>query len=181
MNISKEEKDFLLEEAKNTLFFAVHNRHYNASEEFSSNNLKTNSSVFISMYKNGILRSRSGYTFAIMSLHQTVIEMTLASVIGNSIYAPINKNEFEDLELEISVLSSPHKIESLDEFEVGKHGVSIDYNSNSCMFLPQVSLEKKWNKNETLLNLSLKVGLEKYDITNSDIKLKIFEVNILKI
>jgi AmmeMemoRadiSam system protein A len=75
-------------------------------------------------------------------------------------FPPVSSiNELETLNIEISVLTSPEKIPTHDEFSVGKDGIIIRKNGRSAVFLPQVAEEQGWDKQTTLNQLCLKAGL----------------------
>jgi hypothetical protein len=56
----------------------------------------------------------------------------------------------KDLKIEISVLTPMRKIDSIDEFQLGKHGIYIRKGGRSGTFLPQVAQETGWTKEEFL-------------------------------
>jgi hypothetical protein len=58
--------------------------------------------------------------------------------------------ELKNIEIEISVLTPLKKISSIDEIEMGKHGIWIKKGYRSGTFLPQVATETGWSKEEFL-------------------------------
>jgi len=62
----------------------------------------------------------------------------------------VKKDEFDDIEIEISVLTPMKKINSIDEIVLGKHGIYIRKGMSSGTFLPQVAAETGWTKEEFL-------------------------------
>ena len=58
--------------------------------------------------------------------------------------------ELEYIEIEISVLTPLQKISSIDEFELGKHGIYMKKDGHSGTFLPQVAEETGWSTEEFL-------------------------------
>jgi MEMO1 family protein len=56
----------------------------------------------------------------------------------------------KDLRIEISVLTPMRKIRSIDEFELGKHGIYMKKGNRAGTFLPQVAQETRWTKEEFL-------------------------------
>ena len=56
----------------------------------------------------------------------------------------------KDIDIEISVLSPLRKIQSIDEFQLGQHGIYIIKGEHRGTFLPQVAEETGWTKEEFL-------------------------------
>jgi hypothetical protein len=56
----------------------------------------------------------------------------------------------DNIDIEISVLTPLQKIESIDEIEMGKHGIYIKKGFATGTFLPQVANETGWTKEEFL-------------------------------
>jgi uncharacterized protein (TIGR00296 family) len=53
------------------------------------------------------------------------------------------------------------QVESVDQIQVGLHGVIIRRGLNQAVYLPQVAPEQGWGREEMLQNLCLKAGLSK--------------------
>ena len=87
-------------------------------------------------------------------------KMAIASATEDYRFTPVTAGELKDIEIEVSILSPLKKIESLDEFVVGEHGIYMKKGVRSSTFLPQVAPEQGWDKEETLRHLSLKAGLD---------------------
>ena len=58
--------------------------------------------------------------------------------------------ELPYISIEISVLTPLQKISSIDEFELGRHGIYISRDGRSGTFLPQVASGKSWSKEDFL-------------------------------
>ena len=67
--------------------------------------------------------------------------------------------ELQNIRIEISVLTPITPITSLDAFILGTHGIIIEKDGRSGVFLPQVATEQEWDKDQTLSQLCLKAGL----------------------
>ena len=63
-------------------------------------------------------------------------------------FYPVRKDELNDIKIEISVLSPLRRISSIDEFQLGRHGLYIVKGASSGTFLPQVADETDWTKEE---------------------------------
>ena len=75
--------------------------------------------------------------------------------------------------MHISLLSPIIDIASVDEFKIGEHGIIIEKGSYRAVYLPEVAVEQKWTKEETLSSLSLKAGMDR-DGWRKGAKFKVF-------
>ena len=104
--------------------------------------------AFVSLHKQGRLRGCIGHFGEDMPLHQIVAEMARAAAFEDPRFLPVTRDELNDLDIEISVLTPMRRIQSLDEFQLHKHGIYIRKGYRSGTFLPQVADEVNWTKEE---------------------------------
>jgi hypothetical protein len=76
--------------------------------------------------------------------------MAIAAATQDPRFSPVTPGELRSLEFEISVLTPMRKVRSIDEIELGKHGIYIRKGSRGGTFLPQVATETGWTKEEFL-------------------------------
>jgi AmmeMemoRadiSam system protein B/AmmeMemoRadiSam system protein A len=134
--------------------------------------------AFVTLHKKGNLRGCIGYIRPQKPLHQTIREMALAAAFQDSRFKPVTKNELKDLEIEISVLTPLTKISSIDEIEVGKHGIFIMKDFHSGILLPQVATENNWDRETFLENTCTKAGLPDTAWKNKKTEIYIFSADI---
>ena len=156
----KEQSEFKLtdKEKKNLLAIARHTiEQYiknNTKPEIDEKNLspivKTNCGAFVTLKKHGDLRGCIGRFDASEPLYKVIQEMAVASSTQDYRFSPVELNEIPELEIEISVLTPMHRISSVDELQLGKHGIYIKKGNHSGTFLPQVASETGWTKEEFL-------------------------------
>jgi hypothetical protein len=77
-----------------------------------------------------------------------VAEMARAAAFEDPRFAPVRREELADIDIEISVLTPMRRIQSLDEFELHRHGIYIRKGYRSGTYLPQVADEVNWTKEE---------------------------------
>jgi len=146
----KEKKD-LLAIARNTVkHFVKNHTKPEIDEKNLSPILKTNCGAFVTLKKNGNLRGCIGRFDASEPLYKVVQEMAIASSTQDTRFLPVESNEIPELEIEISVLTPMRRISTIDEFELGKHGIYMRKGYRSGTFLPQVAAETGWTKEEFL-------------------------------
>ena len=104
--------------------------------------------AFVSLHKQGRLRGCIGHFGEDVPLHEIVAEMARAAAFEDPRFMPVTKDELEDIDIEISVLTPMRRIQSLDEFQLHKHGIYIKKGYRSGTFLPQVADEVNWTKEE---------------------------------
>jgi uncharacterized protein (TIGR00296 family) len=127
-------------------------------------NEKSGVFVTIHTYPEHMLRGCIGIPEPIMPLQKAIIEAG-ASVIHDPRFPTLKETEFNDIIIEITVLTKPIPIEYeepkelLHKITIGKDGLIIRYRGRIGLFLPQVPVEQGWNVEEYLTNLCYKAGL----------------------
>ena len=104
--------------------------------------------AFVSLHKHGHLRGCIGHFGEDYPLYEIVAEMARAAAFEDPRFMPVTRDELNDLDIEISVLTPMRRIQSLDEFELHRHGIYIKKGYRSGTFLPQVADEVNWTKEE---------------------------------
>lgn len=120
----------------------------NGTQEFSILNLKCG--AFVSLHKYGRLRGCIGHFGEDYPLHEIVAKMARAAAFEDPRFMPVTNDELADIDIEISVLTPMRRIQSIDEFELHRHGIYIKNGYRSGTFLPQVADEVNWTKEEFL-------------------------------
>jgi hypothetical protein len=115
--------------------------------------LKEKRGVFVTLHKRGMLRGCIGYIMPLEELYKAVSKMAIESSTGDPRFPPVRTEELDEIEIEISVLTVPERINSVDEIEMGKHGVIVKKGYQQGVFLPQVATETGWSKEEFLNRL----------------------------
>jgi len=180
--LSAEQKNELLEIAKNTIKSYALNKtvpKYNVIDE----RLNINEGAFVTLYKNRQLRGCIGQIIpGDEPLWKVVQNMAVEAAFGDPRFKPVVKEEFDDLDYEISVLSPPEKIDDWRKIELGKHGVIVKKGFKTGVFLPQVAKETGWNLEEFLGNLCTeKAGLNSECFKNDkDVELYNFTAQVFK-
>lgn len=110
--------------------------------------LNSKCGAFVSLHKYGRLRGRIGHFGEDYPLHEIVAEMARAAAFEDPRFTPVTREELDDIDIEISVLTPMRRIQSIDEFELHRHGIYIRKGFRSGTFLPQVADEVNWTKEE---------------------------------
>lgn len=175
MSLSDEERKELLRIARETLnVYLAQGKMPHITTSFESLNQPRD--AFVTLRKrNGDLRGCIGTVRAPKPLLQNVEELTISSAVRDPRFPSLSQKELEDIVIEISVLSSFHKIGGVSEIVAGVHGVLLEHEGRSGVFLPQVATEQGWGVEELLNNLcAYKAGLPKEAWKRSGAALYIF-------
>lgn len=143
-----------------------------------TDSLKQKCGAFVTIKNRGSLRGCIGYIRGYLPLHETVKDMAVQAAFHDPRFDPVCKDEWADIDVEISVLTPMKKIEDVNEIEVGKHGIYIEKGMCSGLLLPQVATEQKWDRITFLEYTCLKAGLPKDAWKSKDIDIFIFSAEV---
>lgn len=150
-NLSEQEKKELLSIARRTLNTYIEKQETPAiNSSLLSPQLTTKCGAFVTLKKHGVLRGCIGRFDASEPLYKVVQSMAIAAATEDPRFRPVESSELSSLEVEISVLTPMKRIHSIDEIELGKHGIYIKKGPYAGTFLPQVAAETGWSKEEFL-------------------------------
>jgi len=156
--LSEEEKRSLIELVRNTIRARLDGQplpYFSPSSE----RLSQNSGAFVTLHKQGALRGCIGYVEATKPLYQSVQDMALAAAFQDPRFPPLSESEFDDIEIEISVMSPIRRIDTVEEIVVGSHGLIIKRGLHQGLLLPQVATEQGWDRDTFLQHACYKAGL----------------------
>jgi AmmeMemoRadiSam system protein A len=137
--------------------------------------------AFVSLHCGDELRGCIGHLLPVKPLYQAVIENALAAAYNDSRFEPLTQEEFDELEIEISVLTEPVQINYSNSSELLKQlnseqGIIIKNKMRMATFLPQVWTQIK-DKREFLAHLCLKAGLPPDAWKSNDTEIYIYRVD----
>jgi hypothetical protein len=156
--LTKKEQKELLKIARDTIVSYVSSGRVPAVET-ASNGLNLESGCFVTIKQHGQLRGCIGNFISSQPLYRLVQEMAVSAATRDPRFYPMKPQDLEAFELEISVLSPLELISSLDDIQVGVHGIYIVKNSFRGVLLPQVATEYGWDRETFLKHTCLKAGL----------------------
>jgi AmmeMemoRadiSam system protein A len=174
--LSDEEKRILKEIARSAIEKKLFNKE--GTEIPVPESLKEKKGAFVTIKKKGELRGCIGYVKGYLPLYETVEEVAKEAAFHDPRFPPLSKSEWEEIEIEISVLTPLKKIRSIEEIEVGKHGLYIEMRGNSGLLLPQVAVEYGWDRIEFLEHTCYKAGLPKDAWKSKDANIYIFSAEV---
>ena len=149
-NISQNEKAEILEITRQSITNYIETGKAGKILKSSSKGiLNEKTGVFISIYVKNKLRGCIGGFAQEKTLNELIQKMSVSAAC-DSRFDGIKKKDLRNMEMEISVLSPLKRIKSIDELELGKHGIYIKEGLNTGTFLPQVATKTGWSKDEFL-------------------------------
>jgi AmmeMemoRadiSam system protein A len=119
--------------------------------------------VFVTLTRGGVLRGCLGEFEGREPLWKAVAERARASALQDPRFSPVSPEEVDDVHIEISVLRPLKRVESVEEIEVGRHGLLISKGYGRGTLLPQVATERNWDRESFLRQTCLKAGLDQND------------------
>ena len=174
--LSQREKDELLRIGRTAIQSYVKEKRIVCPEPHSSQ-LYVKRGAFVTLRKSGRLRGCIGFIEPVGPLYKTVAQAAVYAACRDARFPPLAPSELAGLEMEISVLTVPRKIDDISEIEVGRHGLIIAKGPREGLLLPQVATENKWSKTEFLEQTCLKAGLPK-DTWKTEVDIYIFEASV---
>jgi AmmeMemoRadiSam system protein B/AmmeMemoRadiSam system protein A len=146
--------------------------------QIQNTKLKSDGAVFVTIKKNGSLRGCIGHIQPIMPLYQSVVKNAIAACSSDPRFPPLRKEELEDIEIEISILSPLNTLKNVNGIQIGKHGLVIKKGLQRGLLLPQVATENGWDRETFLEQLCVKAGLPRGEW--KDAELYTFTAEIIK-
>ena len=115
--------------------------------------------AFVTLVNQGHLRGCIGYVTPIFPLYKTVIDCSISAATEDPRFQPLNLEELEKIEIEISVLSPLEEVKDIQEIVVGTHGLVVNQKGKRGLLLPQVPTEHGWDREQFLQETCRKAGL----------------------
>jgi uncharacterized protein len=158
MELSTEEKEILLKAARESIQQEFGENGVAEADYKSYPKLKMELGAFVTLKIDENLRGCIGYIFTQKPLFETIVEAAKHSAFGDPRFPELSREELDEVNIEISVLSQFEPIKSYDEIEVGKHGLLLEEGGRAVL-LPQVATEQNFNRSQFLTALCHKAGL----------------------
>jgi AmmeMemoRadiSam system protein A len=153
---SSEERSQLLRLAHDSISSAL--EHREISMEPPTPHFAEPRGAFTSIYLRGQLRGCVGYVLPTCPVYRAVAETARAAAFDDNRFPPVTQEEAPHLAIELSILSPPQSIEP-EEIEIGRHGLLISGQGRRGLLLPQVPVERAWDRIIFLEQTCRKAGL----------------------
>ena len=115
--------------------------------------------AFVTLTINGTLRGCIGYPEPEMPLVAVIDHCAVSAAISDPRFPALRVDEWDDIEVEISVLGPIEAVSDIAEVIVGQHGLIAEAGRRRGLLLPQVASERNWTATEFAAQTCLKAGL----------------------
>jgi len=150
-SFTKEETDQLFTIARNSIRTMLYeNKRITIDEKKMPQALKQPLGAFVTLKINGVLRGCIGRFISSDPLYEMVRASAISSAFEDPRFPVLTKQEYDKVEIEITVLGPLKKINNINEIILGKHGIYIKKDLRSGTMLPQVATEYGWTVEEFL-------------------------------
>jgi AmmeMemoRadiSam system protein A len=175
--LNDSDKDALLRFARFTLEARLKKTKAPALSAMSEE-LLSRKGAFVSLHNSKELRGCIGQIYPDRELYRIVQHCVLSAAFEDGRFSPVTLEELRNLEIEISVLSPLQRIQSIEEIEVGRHGLYMAQGPYQGLLLPQVATEYGWDRIEFLEHTCLKSGLPRSAWQDPKTIINVFEADI---
>ena len=148
-SFSQEEKAAMIATARSAIYSALH-LPYDGDARPVGILKESGYGVFVTLHLNGRLRGCIGRFTSDDTLAETIREMARSAAFDDPRFPSLSRNEASQIDIEVSVLSPLKKIDSIDEFKLGRDGIYIIKGRHHGTFLPQVAEETGWDRDQFL-------------------------------
>jgi uncharacterized protein len=175
--LNEEEKNYCVSLARKSIEYFFENNRIMQINNFPKKFEETKAS-FVTLFIENNLRGCIGHIKAIQPLYKNIIENAVSSAFNDPRFYPLSKEEFENVKIEVSVLTIPKKIEYDDykdlfeKINVG-NGLILKKGISQATYLPSV-WEQIPEKEEFLSSLCMKAGLNRNAWKNEKIDVEVY-------
>jgi AmmeMemoRadiSam system protein A len=134
--------------------------------------------AFVTLHVRHRLRGCIGVTEAHDPLGDCIVRCAASAALQDPRFPPVRADEIADLQIEISLLSSPAPIRP-DEIEIGRHGLLISRGLKHGLLLPQVATEHRLNAEQFLQETCRKAQLPHDAWREPDVELLGFTCEVI--
>ena len=104
--------------------------------------------AFVSIFHEGELRGCLGRLNSQLPIARLVAQLAQAVADSDPRFHRVTPQELDGIDLEISVLTREREIQSVEEIEIGRHGLIVEQGGSRGLLLPQVPTEHGWDRDD---------------------------------
>jgi AmmeMemoRadiSam system protein A len=178
--LSPEEGKYLLKLARDTIEEELFNKDARQDEPDPPEKILKKRAAFVTLNIHGHLRGCIGHILPQVPLIESVKSNALSAAFKDPRFPPLSKEEWKDIEIEVSVLTVPGHLEYtgaedlLEKLRPGIDGVILRKSFHQSTFLPQV-WEQLPDKKEFLSHLCMKAGMDANEWKKGDIEVYTYQ------
>jgi AmmeMemoRadiSam system protein A len=115
--------------------------------------------AFVTIHRADHLRGCLGRLECDSPLDHVVVHLATIVADSDPRFPPVTAEELAEIEIEISVLTQEREIQSLDEIEIGRHGLVVERGGRRGLLLPQVASDHGFGVTTFVEHTCRKAGL----------------------
>jgi len=154
---SEGDRQALLRIAREAVVAAANGR--DAAAVRPSGALADPAAVFVTLYARGELRGCIGRLEADWAVAAAVVHCAVSAARADPRFPAVTAAELSRISIELSILGPLEQLASIDEIEVGRHGLLVEHGRRRGLLLPQVAVEWRWEREAFLDQTCDKAGL----------------------
>ena len=133
--------------------------------------------AFVTLHRGGELRGCIGRLQAHEPIAHVVAHCAVAACSDDPRFPPVTAEELDGLEIELSILGPIEPVASLEDIDVGRHGLVVERGFHRGLLLPQVAIERKWDRKTFVEETCRKAGLPR-DAWQAGATVSTFEADV---
>lgn len=141
---SDADRKTLLQVAREAIVAHVHG--WTAPPVDATGDLSRSSGAFVTLHERGELRGCIGHLQPDQPLARVVAQCAVAACSADTRFPPVAASELPEIDIELSILGPLEAISTLDEIEIGRHGLVVEQGWQRGLLLPQVATEWRWDR-----------------------------------
>jgi AmmeMemoRadiSam system protein A len=115
--------------------------------------------VFVTLHDAGELRGCIGHMAPDEPLVPALIDAATAACSRDPRFPPVRPDELARITIELSIFGPLEPVATLDDVEIGRHGLLVEQGYRRGLLLPQVAAEHRWTAAVFVAQTCRKAGL----------------------
>lgn len=173
------ERRELLDVVRSSVDSAIGNREFSPQVR-EAGGLAEKAGVFVTIRMGGHLRGCVGYIESSKPLIFAASEVAVQAALNDRRFSPLSISDLHQSLFEVSILSPLKPVLNIEEIEVGKHGLVLEYGQVRSLLLPQVAIEHNLNREEFLDALAVKGGLPSECARSEQARISCFTAEVVR-
>src|SRR5687767_12461321 len=115
--------------------------------------------AFVTIHCRGELRACLGRLGEVSAIDRVIARLAEAVADSDPRFDPVRPDELPEIDIEISLMGPGREISSLDEIDIGRHGLIIEQHRRRGVLLPQVAVAHAWDRIAFVEHACIKAAL----------------------
>jgi uncharacterized protein len=115
--------------------------------------------AFVTLHRRSELRGCIGHVDRDEMLGHVIARCAMAAATADPRFPPVAAAELNEIAIELSILGPLEPVTTLNDIEIGRHGLVIESGWNRGLLLPQIATEWQWDRAVFVAQTCRKAGL----------------------